>query len=142
MKASIHCCIDNILNALMPPRRSDKLLNDSKLFSSMFYLYKWKSKYNNRMKINFSFILATCSNETELYQLFCDLSTTDKSLSIWNSNNFNFLRSLLSWDLNAFILSNYYLLSVLMFYHGKTRIKIIFRRHFTKIRSFLGSVLS
>ena len=35
---------------LMPPSRSDKLLNDSKLFWSMFYLYKWKSKYNNRIK--------------------------------------------------------------------------------------------
>ena len=36
---------------VMPPSRSEKMLNDSKLFWSMFYLYKWKSKYNDRIKL-------------------------------------------------------------------------------------------
>ena len=52
---------------LMPPWRSDKLLNDSKLFFSMFYLYKWKSKYNNRMKKTFPLYWRLVLNETELY---------------------------------------------------------------------------
>ena len=71
------------------------------------------------MKKKVSFYLRLVLNENELYLLFFVLSVTDKSISIRNSNNFNFLRILLSLHLNTFILSDYYLLSVLMFYQGK-----------------------
>ena len=90
-------------------------------YSSLCFIYT-NGKVNTIIeKLTFPLYWQLVLNETELYLLFYVLSATDKSLSIRNSNNFNFLPSLLSLHLNAFILSNYYLLSVLMFYHDKSK---------------------